>query len=396
MRVVIAGGGPAGASLAIRLAACGIGVTLIERAAFPRHKLCGEFISPECGRHFEDLGLISDIASLGGARIERTVFYDSAGRSFEVPAEWLGGTALSLSRGAMDLALLDRAKRLGVEVIENASVNGLAAEAGRIRGFEYKSAGSGSGIVAGDLFIDATGRSRIVSKLAARNTADSSPQRKRRGMVGVKSHMRLARSSHDTCEIYSFPGGYGGLSPIEDGLSNLCLLVTAAKAAEYGGNIERLIDGVVSQNARAHATLDGAELVRDQHTVAVSGYGLVPPPTVSGLIAVGDAGAFIDPFTGSGILMAFEASELASLVIRDNAHRPDHIAAAYEAASRARFGKRLGFASLLRRASSRTGVATLAVFALSRSMRLRRFAARSTRGSDKLGKGLLPRPESPF
>ena len=57
-KVLIAGGGPAGASLAIRLAAAGRDVVLVERDRFPRHKLCGEFISPECFGHFAELGVL--------------------------------------------------------------------------------------------------------------------------------------------------------------------------------------------------------------------------------------------------------------------------------------------------------------------------------------------------
>ena len=66
MRGVIVGAGPAGSSLAIRLALRGSKVTLIERDRFPREKLCGEFISPECFRHFEDLGVTGDLFAKGG------------------------------------------------------------------------------------------------------------------------------------------------------------------------------------------------------------------------------------------------------------------------------------------------------------------------------------------
>ncbi len=55
--VIIAGGGPAGASAAIHLARGGVRVLLVEQKKFPRAKLCGEFISPECQAHFEKLGV---------------------------------------------------------------------------------------------------------------------------------------------------------------------------------------------------------------------------------------------------------------------------------------------------------------------------------------------------
>ena len=77
--IVIAGAGPAGSSLAIRLSRLGFTVTLIERYKFPRAKLCGEFISPECLKHFEELGVLDEMLTAGGDRVSETVFYETAG-----------------------------------------------------------------------------------------------------------------------------------------------------------------------------------------------------------------------------------------------------------------------------------------------------------------------------
>src|SRR3982750_4581587 len=73
--VVIAGGGPAGTSAAIHLAGVGARVLLAEQKKFPRAKLCGEFISPECLEHFNRLGVDEMMRAAGGARLVETVFY---------------------------------------------------------------------------------------------------------------------------------------------------------------------------------------------------------------------------------------------------------------------------------------------------------------------------------
>ncbi|HEX8638725.1 MAG TPA: FAD-dependent oxidoreductase, partial [Pyrinomonadaceae bacterium] len=91
-KILIAGAGPAGASLAIRLAAQGLQVCLIERERFPRQKLCGEFISPECSRHFAELGVLDSMITAGGERIVETVFYAANGKNVRVPSEWFGGS----------------------------------------------------------------------------------------------------------------------------------------------------------------------------------------------------------------------------------------------------------------------------------------------------------------
>ena len=80
-KIAIAGAGPAGSSLAIRLAEAGFDVTLIEREKFPRHKLCGEFISPECFDHFRELGVLDRMLSAGGDHISETRFYSPSGKN---------------------------------------------------------------------------------------------------------------------------------------------------------------------------------------------------------------------------------------------------------------------------------------------------------------------------
>src|SRR4051812_24746542 len=102
--VIIAGGGPAGASAAIHLAQRGARVLLAEQKKFPRPKLCGEFISPECARHFERLGVKDQIFAGRPTTLTDTVFYSRKGKSVRVPSSWFGanGVALGLSRAEMD------------------------------------------------------------------------------------------------------------------------------------------------------------------------------------------------------------------------------------------------------------------------------------------------------
>src|SRR2546421_932043 len=141
---VIVGGGPAGASAAIHLAMRGARVLLAEQKKFPREKLCGEFISPECSLHFERLGVIDRMLAASPARLNETVFYARTGKSVCVPSAWFGanGSALGLSRAEMDERLLRRAGEAGVTVLENAQVVDLVFEKEDVRGVGLKSAGN--------------------------------------------------------------------------------------------------------------------------------------------------------------------------------------------------------------------------------------------------------------
>src|SRR5215510_264542 len=91
--VIIAGGGPAGSSAAIHLARAGLQVLVVEQKRFPRPKLCGEFISPECQHHFQKLGVADAMIVHGPATLSETVFYSAGGQHVSVPSNWFATSA---------------------------------------------------------------------------------------------------------------------------------------------------------------------------------------------------------------------------------------------------------------------------------------------------------------
>src|SRR5262249_9305547 len=155
--VIIAGGGPAGSSAAIHLAVSGVRVLLVEQKKFPRPKLCGEFISPECYAHFERLGVAERMLARRPAELSETVFYSKNGANVSVPSKWFsaGRAALGLSRAEMDERLLRRAVEMGVHVREDAGVFDLLTENDRVNGVKLKHNGNEEDVTA-PITIDAT------------------------------------------------------------------------------------------------------------------------------------------------------------------------------------------------------------------------------------------------
>ncbi len=315
--VIVAGGGPAGASAATHLAMRGARVLLAEQKKFPREKLCGEFISPECAVHFERLGVIDRMLAAGPAKLYETVFYSRSGKSVNVPSTWFGanGAALGLSRAEMDERLLRRAGEAGVTVLEDAPVADLLFEKAEVRGVRLKSAGEQVSYRA-PLTIDATGRARALARRVGPNRAGSKSNRA--PLVAFKAHLEDARVAAGACEIYFYRGGYGGLSSIEDGRSNLCFIASARDVRAYGANAERVMREIVCQNARAAHTLANARARSPWLAVTLESFGRHQIAPAKGLLTIGDAASFIDPFTGSGMLMALESGELAAQVIADH------------------------------------------------------------------------------
>src|SRR5215212_790852 len=327
---IIVGGGPAGSSAAIHLASRGARVMLAEREKFPRAKLCGEFISPECLGHFARLGVLKGMESAGGSQVSETVFYAASGRALSVPSEWFGGaraSALGLSRAEMDARLLERAREVGVCVLEESALAGVVVEGGRVRGVSLHTENSRVREYRAAFTIDATGRGRTVARRAERELKGSEGATKDEGvavgnetgarekLVAFKAHLEGARGAEGACEIYFYPGGYGGLSPVEGGASNLCFFASARDVRVRGGDAARVMREVLMRNRRAAETLEHARAKTRWLAVAVESFGRRDPAPAPGLIAAGDAAAFIDPFTGSGMLMALEGGELASRAV---------------------------------------------------------------------------------
>ena len=180
------------------------------------------------------------------------------------------------------------------------------------------------------------------------------------------------------CEIYFFDGGYGGLSYVENGLANFCFLIKSEAVKKFNSDARQIIERLIFQNKRAAETLKNAEVVHDWLAVAVDGFGRKDLNPATNLFAVGDAGAFIDPFTGSGMLMALESAELLANAIIENP-AADAIGEKYKIEHARKFQKRLFVCSMLRRAAFVPTFSRILIAALNLGELPRKILARATR-----------------
>ena len=392
-KILIVGGGVAGSSLAIRLAAAGgqpqnFDVVLAEKDKFPRHKLCGEFISPEALMHFKELDLLDEMFSIGGDHIVETVFYSARGRSVSVPSGWFeNGSlgALGISRAEMDLKLLNKAKESGARVLEETGFIKLlfdgaggadGTDSQKVRGARLRSKDGNEFDVEADLVIDATGRARVLARQVRRKVSSPKPKTK---FVAFKTHLRNARVARGVCEIYFFHGGYGGLSWVEDGVTNCCFIIRADVVRAHGNDPGRVWREVFLKNQRAFEAMNAAEPDFDWIAVSIDVFGEKDLTPAAGLISVGDAAAFIDPFTGSGMLMALESSELLAECLAATPFSFEQISRNYRAAYHQKFGRRLALCKLMRPASFSPALAESIIFILRWNKTLRQFLTKNTR-----------------
>jgi flavin-dependent dehydrogenase len=300
---VIVGGGPAGSATASGLAALGRDVVLIERTAEPHNKVCGEFLSVETQTQLQRLGV--DPSSLGAVPVEQVALYSSS-RSV---TSALPFRALSLSRYRLDNALLQCAQNSGARLKRNVAVKSVIAMTPAGAGWNVR-CDDGETIYCRN-FVLAT------RKLGLRGVDDVRDG----SLVGLKMHLRLStearRALEGRVELFFLDDSYIGLELIEDGIANLCFVLSRATVARLGSGWPALHAYLASALPSLTERLAGAEPLWDKPLAVVCPTGgHLHRERGTAVYRVGDRLAHIPPFTGDGLAIALASAALAVEHIR--------------------------------------------------------------------------------
>ena len=305
--VIVVGGGPAGSVSAWLLAECGHRVVLLDKARFPRHKACSEYVNPAGARLLAELGLASDLETLGAHRMEAMLIHAPGGRRFlaDFGTAEPGSMAIGLSRYRLDSLLLDRAREAGVDVREGAHVRDVLIADGGVQGVESTIDGVRTTRRA-RLTIGADGRHGIVSRALGLDMPLRWPRR-----TGLVAHYRGVTGLGSWGEMHIAPRrrGYAGLAPLEAGLTNVALVTASAAVANRPGSLEAFFEEGLSGMPALASRLAGAERVggiRGTGPMAHRARRVVG----DGFLLVGDAARFLDPFTGEGVYEALRGATL--------------------------------------------------------------------------------------
>jgi flavin-dependent dehydrogenase len=292
--IIIAGGGLAGLTAAIHLSGLGFQVTVFEKNTYPKHKVCGEYISNEVVPYLHSLKL--NLNELYPTHINKLHFSTTTGRNVTTTLP-LGG--FGVSRYALDNFLLQKAVANGCKIIQE-TIDNIAFDKDMFtvttaNGHEFKS----------KIVLGAFGkRSTIDQKMQRDFIKQKSP------WLAVKAHYD-GTFPDDVVGLHNFKGGYCGVSKVENNKINICYLADYNTFKNYK-NLEEYQEQVVAKNPNLKALFEAVTLVSER-PLTISQISFAQKHAVDNhVLMIGDTAGLIHPLCGNGMAMAIHSAKIAS------------------------------------------------------------------------------------
>ncbi|HWX55238.1 MAG TPA: FAD-dependent oxidoreductase [Verrucomicrobiae bacterium] len=277
--LIVAGAGPAGSACAITAARAGAKVLLLEKDRFPRHKVCGEFVSPESLRLLEWLLGEKQFQTSPEIGVSRVFF---GNEPITLP---ISPCARSISRFDLDSALLQAARQAGVQADEGVTVREIAQQ----DNFQVRTAGKS---FVARAVVNATGRWSQLTQYPHGGEK----------WIGLKAHFR-EDAPPPSVDLYFFNGGYCGVQPVGPDAVNASAMVRADAAHS--------LEEVFARNPELWRRSRDWQPIFSP--ITTSPLCFRRPQTESrGVFLAGDAASFVDPFAGDGISLALHTGRLAA------------------------------------------------------------------------------------
>ncbi len=296
--VVVIGGGLAGLVSAIHLSKLGIEVVVIEKHTYPRHKVCGEYLSNEVLPYLDFLGI--DLFKLGAKKIDKFMLSTAKGKAIETQLP-LGGC--SISRYALDYTLAEKVKANGGIISHDTVLNV------EFLNDQFKIITKNHKEYHAKIVIGAYGkRSNIDVNL------ERSFLKKRAPLLAVKTHLN-GDFPDDLVALHNYNGGYCGVSKVETNYINACYL-TDFKSFQKFKNFKDFQENVLYQNKYLKSIFENSEPVFSK-PLTISQISFSAKKTVEHhIIMCGDSAGMIHPLSGNGMSIAIRSAQMASILIK--------------------------------------------------------------------------------
>ncbi len=297
----IIGGGVAGLALAILLAQENRKVILFEKESYPFNKVCGEYISNESVRFIGKLGLDLSIHDL--PRIDSLCLSSVSGIAVKRKLSFGG---IGFSRYHLDNLMYQAALDCGVEVQTKTKVQNV-----RFEGERFSLSFADTQITAKTVCGAYGKNSNIDVQLNRTIRADG----EKNLFIAVKHHIKLPSYDRTQVEMHNFPGGYCGLSAIEDDKVNMSYITKAEYLRKCDNKISELERRVLSANPFLKKIIAEATFELEKPLVISHLHFGMKTAVASHILMLGDAAGNIAPLSGNGISMALHSALIAHQVI---------------------------------------------------------------------------------
>lgn len=304
---IVVGAGPAGAATALLLSRGGARVLLLDRARFPRHKPCSEYLSPATTAILGRLdGVLEAVERAPHAKVYGMKVVAPSGAM--MCGRLAGAYSFALPRATFDTILLRAAARAGAVVRESTRVQDLLWDGRAVAGVVARAGDGKRETWRARVVVGADGLRSVVARRLGLLRA-SAPRR-----VAFTAHVAHVAGVDGVGELHVGETGYVGLGPVGEGVTTVALVVPL-RSVRAGGTDYRA--GLFAQLERfpgLAGRFDPRQLVRG--VLATGPFAQwAERPCVAGALLVGDAADFFDPFTGQGIYAALRGAELAAAAL---------------------------------------------------------------------------------
>ncbi len=304
---IVVGAGPAGAATALLLSRGGARVLLLDRARFPRHKPCSEYLSPATTAILGRLdGVLEAVERAPHAKVYGMKVVAPSGAA--MCGRLAGAYSFALSRATFDTILLRAGARAGAVVRESTRVQDLLWDGRAVAGVVARAGDGKRETWRARVVVGADGLRSVVARRLGLLRA-SAPRR-----VAFTAHVAHVAGVDGVGELHVGDTGYVGLGPVGEGVTTVALVVPL-RSVRAGGTDYRA--GLFAQLERfpgLAGRFDPRQLVRG--VLATGPFAQwAERPCVAGALLVGDAADFFDPFTGQGIYAALHGAELAAAAL---------------------------------------------------------------------------------
>lgn len=348
--IIIIGGGLAGLVSAIHLSKAGLRVTLIEKNEYPKHKVCGEYISNEVLPYLQYLN--ADPMLTGAKKITRFQLSTTRGKIIETTLP-LGG--FGVSRFMLDNFLLQKAIKNGCTIKQD-----IVSDVHFMNDAFEVTTKDGAKLSA-KIVIGAFGkRSNMDITLNRDFIKNKSP------FVGVKTHMQ-GNFPDDLVALHNFEGGYCGVSQVENGNMNVCYLANYKSFQRYK-NIDAFNKEVLYKNPHLKNIFENSNTVFEQ-PLTISQISFSDKTTVQDhILMCGDAAGMIHPLCGNGMAMAIHSAKIAAELVIDYFNKKiksrEELEATYQVEWNNQFKKRISTGRVLQSIFGKDNLARAIMYGL--------------------------------